>query len=110
MNRFPALVALMTVANLAISIDSQSHAQSPPAVPVGFAVTPYAAVGGLTTSLAFGPDTRNMSRTRLYVARFSDGQVVAIDSCSSRRTASTTPVRTRPVGTASWRTPTTFST
>jgi glucose/arabinose dehydrogenase len=79
MKRFPALVSLMAVANLVVSVAPPSHAQTPPAVPVGFAVSPYAAVGGLTTSLAFGPDTRNLSRARLYVARFSDGQVVAID-------------------------------
>jgi glucose/arabinose dehydrogenase len=73
------LVSFMALVNLAVSAASPSHAQSPPTVPVGFAVAHYAAVGGLTTSLAFGPDTRNLSIPRLYVARFSDGQVVAID-------------------------------
>ena len=89
MKRFPALASLMTVANLAVSVTSPSHAQSPPSVPVGFAVTHYAAVGGLTTSLAFGPDTRNLSRTRLYVARFSDSQVVVIDDTSGLGSAPT---------------------
>lgn len=55
-------------------------AQSTPTAPVGFAVSPYASIGGAATSLAFGPDTRNLSGPhRLYVTNFSDGEVVAID-------------------------------
>ncbi|HEX2030987.1 MAG TPA: hypothetical protein VHL78_06270 [Actinomycetota bacterium] len=50
-----------------------------PAVPVGFAVTPYAHTGGVTTSLAFGPDTRDPESTRLYVAVFRPGEIRAID-------------------------------
>ncbi len=54
-------------------------AQPGPAVPLGFAVTPYAAPGGAITSLAFGPDTRDLENTRLYVTVFTAGQVRAID-------------------------------
>jgi glucose/arabinose dehydrogenase len=49
------------------------------AVPIGFAVTTYTHVGGTATSLAFGPDTRDLSKTRLYVAVNSSGQIVAFD-------------------------------
>src|SRR5918996_692561 len=59
-------------------------AQSTPTAPVGFAVTPYASIGGAGTSLAFGPDTRNLSGPpRLYVTNFSSGEVVAIDDTGS---------------------------
>jgi glucose/arabinose dehydrogenase len=59
-------------------------AQSTPTAPAGFAVTPYASIGGATTSLAFGPDTRNLSGPpRLYVTNFTDGEVVAIDDTGS---------------------------
>jgi glucose/arabinose dehydrogenase len=82
MKRFAAFLSLLVLANLAVSVALPSRAQTPPSVPVGFAVTHYATAGGLTTSLAFGPDTRNLARARLYVARFSDGQVVTIDDNS----------------------------
>jgi len=64
-------------------------AQQLPSVPVGFAVTPYAQTGGLTTSIAFGPDTRDPSRTRLYAASFSSGQIVAIDDAGGVGATST---------------------
>ena len=70
----PLLVVL-----LAGTAPASAQAAPGPAVPVGFAVTPYAATGGLTTSLAFGPDTRDPDQTRLYVTVFSAGQVRAID-------------------------------
>ena len=49
------------------------------AVPIGFAVTSYANAGSAVTSIAFGPDTRDLTRKRLYVADFLGGRVLAID-------------------------------
>lgn len=51
-----------------------------PRVPPGFAVVPYAAVpGGLLTSLAFGPDTRDGDGSRLYITDFAGGRVLVVD-------------------------------
>jgi glucose/arabinose dehydrogenase len=77
--RFPALASLLIVANVAVSLGSSTRAETSSTVPPGFTVITYATAGGNATSLAFGPDTRNLSQTRLYVARFSDGTIVAID-------------------------------
>src|SRR5688572_28468350 len=79
MKRFPALASLLVVSNLVVSLGSSTRAENFSTVPPGFTVITYAAAGGNATSLAFGPDTRNLSQTRLYVARFSDGSIVAID-------------------------------
>src|ERR671919_1468814 len=74
-----AVALLVLIANPTVSPASSGRAQTPPTIPPGFQVTLYSSIGGNATSLAFGPDTRNLSRTRLYVARFSDGTVVTVD-------------------------------
>ena len=74
-----AVALLVLIANPTVSTASSGRAQTPPTIPPGFQVTLYSSIGGNATSLAFGPDTRNLSRTRLYVARFSDGTVVTVD-------------------------------
>jgi glucose/arabinose dehydrogenase len=51
-------------------------------VPVGFAATPYANIGGAGTSLAFGPDTRDGAEeeaTRLYITDYTGNRVLAVD-------------------------------
>lgn len=48
-------------------------------VPAGFSVTPFAEVGGAATAIAFGPDTADPAATRLYVADWLNGRIVAFD-------------------------------
>ena len=81
--RAGSIAALVLILGAATHPHS-SGAQTAPAAPAGFAVTPYASVGGSATSLAFGPDTRNLSGApRLYVVVMSRGEVVAIDDAGS---------------------------
>jgi glucose/arabinose dehydrogenase len=75
--RLSTWVLLLSASNVGVSLDSSIRADT--SVPPGFTVIAYGTVGGNATSLAFGPDTRNLSQTRLYVARFTDGNIVAID-------------------------------
>ena len=81
--RAGSIAALLVV--LALSMYPwPAAAQSTPTAPVGFAVTPYSSVGGSATSLAFGPDTRNLSGPpRLYVTNHSTGEVFAIDDAGN---------------------------
>ncbi len=72
---FALLCTLGTVASGAPRASAVSSATVPP----GFEVTRYATAGGNATSLQFGPDTRDQSKRRLYVARLTDSSVVAID-------------------------------
>lgn len=66
---------------IVLAIAAPTHAGPPQlSVPLGFAVSPYAVVSGLATSLDFGPDTRAGSDgIRLYATSFGSGQVVVID-------------------------------
>jgi len=83
MNRtLRALLPSLVLATLTASVARSSSGLPPPTVPPGFSASLYATAGGNVTSLAFGPDTRDLSRTRLYVARFTDGAVVTIDDQS----------------------------
>ena len=81
--------ALFLVVLVGAMSPAPSVAQSAPAVPVGFAVTPYAHVRGAATSLALGPHTADPSRTRLYAAVFTSGQIVAIDDAGGVGAVST---------------------
>ena len=74
------LTAVFALVLSASAYSQPTGAQTTPTAPPGFAVSPYASVGGSATSLAFGPDTRNLSAPRrLYVTNFSTGEVLAID-------------------------------
>lgn len=78
------LVLLTTGAGVPTSAKVPGAPGAPGAVPLepGFVVTPYAAIGGTPSSLAFGPDTRKGAEPdarRLYVADSSGGTIVALD-------------------------------
>jgi glucose/arabinose dehydrogenase len=73
------LVLLVVGVNLIVGEPVPGRAERSISVPPGFEVTRYATVGGNATSLQFGPDTRDPSKRRLYVARLTDSSVVAID-------------------------------
>lgn len=82
-NRLASLAALCGLLAAVTGISSTAAASDRddplPRVPPGFAVSLYQHVGGAATSLAFGPDTRDKTRTRLYVTDYLAGSVVAID-------------------------------
>jgi glucose/arabinose dehydrogenase len=72
--------ALLVIAgSLIVGETLPGNAGSSISVPPGFEATRYATSGGNATSLQFGPDTRDLSKRRLYVARLTDGAVVTID-------------------------------
>lgn len=76
------LLALGLAAVLAVPAGADHHDYDPlPRVPPGFTVQPYAHIGGVLTSLAFGPDTRDDygEAQRLYATDYAGGRVVAID-------------------------------
>lgn len=74
-----AVLGLVTVAPSSAAPTVGTETSTEPTAPVGFAVTPYAELGGAATSIAFGPDTRDLDATRLYVADWLNGRVVAYD-------------------------------
>lgn len=86
-------VCLVAAAALAVGAWTGTSPAAPrteagPRVPVGFAVTPYAEVNGLASSLAFGPDTRAGTQARrLYVTDYSGGRLLAIDDRNGIGTA-----------------------
>jgi glucose/arabinose dehydrogenase len=69
-------VALALVAALAVPAGAAARPAIP--IPIGFAVTPYTVVGSAVTSIAFGPDTRDRSKTALYAVDFVGGRIVVI--------------------------------
>ena len=73
----PSVIAVLVLAQTLLSGWAQPAAAV--AVPAGFAVTSYATAGGAVTSITFGPDTRDLTANRLYVADFLGGRVLAID-------------------------------
>lgn len=73
-------LALLLAGAVAVPAGASGPTNEDPAprVPPGFAVVPYAAVGGTATSLAFGKDTRTgQTGSRLYVTDSTGGTVVA---------------------------------
>jgi glucose/arabinose dehydrogenase/plastocyanin len=76
------LGGVVLIAALGAPASAHNHDDDPlPRVPPGFAVTPYAHIGGLNTSLNFGSDTRDAYEEgeRLYATDFAGGRVLAID-------------------------------
>lgn len=69
------VVPAVAAALLLTSVQPSMGAVGPslPAVPAGFSVTPYAALGDTPTSVAFGPDGR------LYVTLLLSGRVVTVE-------------------------------
>jgi glucose/arabinose dehydrogenase len=75
-----AIGAAVPAAATQVTADGATDRGDPlPRVPPGFAITPYIQIPGAATSLAFGPDTRDGTGSRLYVTDFVGGQVLAID-------------------------------
>ena len=87
MKKLPAFLATVIVFALASPSTAASSDAEPLAPPPGFVVTTYSSVGGPTTSIAFGPDTRDLSKTRLYATDFANGGIVAIDDVEGAGTA-----------------------
>ncbi|MBI4258963.1 MAG: hypothetical protein HY658_00195 [Actinobacteria bacterium] len=77
-----ALADVLAPAGRAAPDRAPAATETTATVPSGFAVTTFAPTGGPPTSLAWGPDTRDPNRTRLYVAVLTGpggGRVLAID-------------------------------
>jgi glucose/arabinose dehydrogenase len=68
-------VVMLAVVALPAPARGEPHAL----LALGFAVVPFVVLEGSPTSIQFGPDTRDPSRTSLYVADFLGGRVVAVD-------------------------------
>ncbi|HJP65315.1 MAG TPA: hypothetical protein VKA30_03310 [Actinomycetota bacterium] len=67
------------LAALAVMVPAPARSAPSSLVPIGFAVTPYVVLQGSPTSIQFGPDTRNPTRTSLYVADYLGGRIVVVD-------------------------------
>ena len=72
-------VALVVTLLAMVSVPARAGGEPSAAVPVGFLVAPYAVLRASPTSIRFGPDTRNPSKTILYAADYLGGQVVVVD-------------------------------
>lgn len=81
-------VSVLTLAGIAptaaapmegVGGETVALAATEPTAPAGFAVTPFAELGGAATAIAFGPHTGDAATTRLYVTDWLNGRVVAYD-------------------------------
>jgi hypothetical protein len=73
----PGVLGLLMLGMMVQPASAGAHPYA--TLPIGLVVAPYAVLRPSITSIQFGPDTRDHSRTSLYAADYLGGQIVVVD-------------------------------